>query len=58
MVQALRTVISPGRYVQGKGAIHQLGDYLKNLGSTPADRRRRSGVGAGCARRRGFAEGR
>ena len=35
MVQALRTVISPGRYVQGKGAIHQLGDYLKNLGSTP-----------------------
>src|SRR6478609_5208515 len=35
MVQAVRTVISPGRYVQGKGAIHQLGDYLKNLGSTP-----------------------
>src|SRR6476659_7546629 len=35
MAQAVRTVISPGRYVQGKGAIHQLGDYLKNLGSTP-----------------------
>ena len=35
MVQAVRTVISPGRYVQGKGAIHQLGEYLKNLGSTP-----------------------
>ena len=35
MAQTVRTVISPGRYVQGKGAIHQLGDYLKNLGSTP-----------------------
>jgi len=35
MVQTVRTVISPGRYVQGKGAIHQLGEYLKNLGSTP-----------------------
>ncbi|WP_320776309.1 glycerol dehydrogenase [Streptomyces sp. CRN 30] len=35
MTRALRTVISPGRYVQGRGAIHQLGDYLKPLGSTP-----------------------
>ncbi len=35
MAQAVRTVISPGRYVQGKGALHQLGDYLTQLGSTP-----------------------
>jgi len=27
-------VLSPGRYVQGKGAIHQLGDFLRMLGST------------------------
>jgi len=31
----LRTVISPSRYVQGKGAIHQLGEYLKPIGSNP-----------------------
>ena len=31
----VRTVISPSRYVQGKGAIHQLGEYLKPIGSTP-----------------------
>lgn len=30
-----RTLISPGRYVQGQGAIHQLGAYLSQLGSTP-----------------------
>lgn len=30
-----RTLISPGRYVQGQGAIHQLGSYLRQLGSTP-----------------------
>ncbi|MBZ6286809.1 glycerol dehydrogenase [Streptomyces olivaceus] len=35
MTRALRTVISPGRYVQGRGAIHQLGDYLKPLGASP-----------------------
>ncbi|MFD3481751.1 glycerol dehydrogenase [Streptomyces sp. NPDC058665] len=35
MTRALRTVISPGRYVQGKGAIHRLGEYLKPIGSTP-----------------------
>ena len=35
MAQAVRTVISPGRYVQGKGALHLLGEYLKPLGSTP-----------------------
>ncbi|QTE29397.1 glycerol dehydrogenase [Pengzhenrongella sicca] len=35
MVQTVRTVISPARYVQGKGAIHQLGSFLAQLGSTP-----------------------
>jgi glycerol dehydrogenase len=35
MASPLRTVISPSRYVQGKGAIHQLGEYLKPIGSTP-----------------------
>ena len=35
MPSALRTVISPARYVQGKGSIHQLGEYLKPIGSTP-----------------------
>jgi glycerol dehydrogenase len=35
MAASLRTVISPGRYVQGKGSIHQLGEFLKPIGSTP-----------------------
>ena len=35
MASAVRTVISPGRYVQGKGAIHELGTYLNQIGSTP-----------------------
>ena len=35
MPPTVRTVISPGRYVQGKGAIHQLGEFVKQLGSTP-----------------------
>jgi glycerol dehydrogenase len=35
MAPSVRTVISPARYVQGKGAIHQLGEYLKPIGSTP-----------------------
>jgi len=35
MPPTVRTVISPGRYVQGKGAIHQLGGFVKQLGSTP-----------------------
>jgi glycerol dehydrogenase len=35
MAQTFRTVISPGRYVQGKGAVRQLGEYLKQVGSTP-----------------------
>jgi glycerol dehydrogenase len=35
MATSLRTVISPSRYVQGKGAIHQLGEYLKPIGSSP-----------------------
>lgn len=30
-----RTLISPARYVQGQGAIHELGTYLLPLGSTP-----------------------
>jgi glycerol dehydrogenase len=35
MATSLRTVISPSRYVQGKGAIHQLGEYLTPIGSSP-----------------------
>lgn len=35
MAPSVRTVISPARYVQGKGAIHQLGEYLKPIGSSP-----------------------
>ena len=35
MASKIRTVISPGRYVQGKGAISQLGEYLKLIGDTP-----------------------
>ena len=35
MASPVRTVISPARYVQGKGAIHQIGEYLKPIGSTP-----------------------
>jgi glycerol dehydrogenase len=35
MATSLRTVISPSRYVQGKGSIHQLGEYLKPIGSSP-----------------------
>lgn len=31
----VRTVISPGRYVQGKGAIARLGEFTAPLGSTP-----------------------
>ena len=30
-----RAIISPSRYVQGAGAIHQLGRYLSPIGSTP-----------------------
>ena len=35
MGPAVRTVISPSRYVQGKGAISELGTYLKQIGSAP-----------------------
>lgn len=35
MGPVVRTVISPSRYVQGKGAISELGTYLKQIGSTP-----------------------
>ena len=35
MAPSVRTVISPARYVQGKGAIHQLGEDLKPIGSAP-----------------------
>lgn len=31
----LRTLISPGRYVQGPGAIVRLGEYLRDVGSRP-----------------------
>lgn len=31
----IRTMISPGRYVQGKGAISRLGEFLAPLGSRP-----------------------
>ncbi|MBB4685055.1 glycerol dehydrogenase [Amycolatopsis jiangsuensis] len=30
-----RTLISPGRYVQGRGALSRLGEYLAQLGSAP-----------------------
>lgn len=33
--RALRTMISPGRYVQGKGAIHRVGEFLGQLASSP-----------------------
>ncbi|BAU31061.1 glycerol dehydrogenase [Microcella alkaliphila] len=32
---AVKTIISPGRYVQGRGAIRRLGEFLKPLGETP-----------------------
>jgi len=35
MASTVRTMISPGRYVQGTGAIRLLGEYLKQIGSTP-----------------------
>ncbi|RRO14919.1 glycerol dehydrogenase [Saccharopolyspora rhizosphaerae] len=35
MAQSIRTMISPERYVQGKGAIHQLGHHLSQIGSKP-----------------------
>ncbi|MCW2577336.1 MAG: glycerol dehydrogenase [Modestobacter sp.] len=35
MAQTFRTVISPGRQVQGKGALRQIGEYLKKVGSVP-----------------------
>ena len=31
----VRTVISPGRYVQGKGAMARLGEFTAQIGSTP-----------------------
>lgn len=31
----VRTMISPARYVQGKGAIHRVGEFLTPLGSKP-----------------------
>ena len=34
-VAPIRTMISPGRYVQGKGAINRLGEFLAPLGSKP-----------------------
>ncbi len=32
---SLRTIIAPGRYVQGKGAIAELGTYIAQIGSKP-----------------------
>ncbi|RKR74335.1 glycerol dehydrogenase [Frondihabitans australicus] len=34
MTNPIRTVISPGRYVQGKGAMSRLGGYVKEIGQT------------------------
>lgn len=34
-MSSLRTIISPSRYVQGRGALAQLGEYLTPLGGTP-----------------------
>jgi glycerol dehydrogenase len=31
----IRTVVSPGRYVQGAGAISRLGEFLRTIGDTP-----------------------
>ncbi|MBF4549178.1 glycerol dehydrogenase [Pseudoclavibacter sp. VKM Ac-2888] len=31
----IRTVLSPGRYVQGKGALARLGEFVAQIGSTP-----------------------
>lgn len=34
-ISPIRTVISPGRYVQGPGAISRLGEFLAPIGDTP-----------------------
>jgi len=31
----IRTIISPGRYVQGPGAIRRLGEFVATIGQTP-----------------------
>ncbi|TFB54048.1 glycerol dehydrogenase [Cryobacterium sp. TMT1-62] len=35
MTTSIRTVMSPGRYVQGKGAIDRLGEFVSQIGSAP-----------------------
>ncbi|TFC28674.1 glycerol dehydrogenase [Cryobacterium sp. TMT2-18-3] len=35
MTTPIRTVMSPGRYVQGKGAIDRLGEFVSQIGSAP-----------------------
>lgn len=35
MTTAISTVMSPGRYVQGKGAIDRLGEFVAQIGSAP-----------------------
>ncbi|TFD74600.1 glycerol dehydrogenase [Cryobacterium fucosi] len=35
MTTPIRTVMSPGRYVQGKGAIGRLGEFVSQIGSAP-----------------------
>lgn len=34
-LSALRSLISPGRYVQGRGALAELGEYVAGLGQQP-----------------------
>ena len=35
MTTPIRTVMSPGRYVQGKGAIERLGEFVAQIGTSP-----------------------
>ena len=35
MTTPIRTVMSPGRYVQGKGAIDRLGEFVAQIGTAP-----------------------
>ena len=35
MSAPIRTIISPGRYVQGPGAIRRVGEFLATIGRTP-----------------------
>ncbi len=35
MTNPIRTVMSPGRYVQGKGAIERVGEFVAQIGTSP-----------------------